>query len=118
MIKISWLHSTKNGCMESLNYLFSPDRCLLPNDTDLFYVGTNILVRNKKKIMNEKIESGKGSTELSIYEKKQAGEKNGQLQKTHKLIITMPPLNSDAMSSDNSKDKQNNAMTKLGRQGF
>ncbi len=30
----------------------------------------------------------------------------------------MPPLNSDAMSFDDSKDKQNNAMTKSGGQGF
>jgi hypothetical protein len=30
----------------------------------------------------------------------------------------MPPLTSDAMSSDNSKDEQNNAMAKSGRQGY
>ncbi len=30
----------------------------------------------------------------------------------------MPPLNSDAMSSDDSKDKWNNATTKLGGQGY
>jgi hypothetical protein len=68
--------------------------------------------------MNEKIESRKGSTELSVYEKKQAGEKMDNAKKPHKLITTTPPLNSDAMSSDDSKEKQNNAMTKLGRQGF
>jgi hypothetical protein len=37
---------------------------------------------------------------------------------THKMITTMPPLNSDAMSSDNRKDERNNAMIKLGGQGF
>jgi hypothetical protein len=30
----------------------------------------------------------------------------------------MPPLTSDAMSSSNSKDKWNNVMAKLGRQGY
>jgi hypothetical protein len=30
----------------------------------------------------------------------------------------MPPLNSDVMSSDDSKDEQNNMMTKSGGQGF
>jgi hypothetical protein len=56
--------------MDRVNYLM-----------DLLYIGTNIFVRNKKKMMYEKIESRKGSTELSVYEKKQAGEKNGQHQK-------------------------------------
>jgi hypothetical protein len=42
---------------------------------------------------------------------------NGQ-KKTHKLIATMPPLTSDAMSSKDSKDKRNIAMAKLGRQGY
>ncbi len=69
-------------------------------------------------MMYEKIESRKGSTELSVYEKKQAAEKKGQCQKTHKSITTMPPLNSDVMSSDDSKDEQNNMMTKSGGQGF
>jgi hypothetical protein len=45
-------------------------------------------------------------------------KKNGQHQKTHKSITTTPPLNSDAMSSDDSKDKQNNSTTKSDRQGF
>jgi hypothetical protein len=39
-------------------------------------------------------------------------------QKTHKLIATMPLLTSDAMSSDNRKDEQNNAMAKSGGQGY
>ncbi len=40
----------------------------------LLYVGTNIFVRNENKIIYEKIESGKGSTELSVYNIKQAGD--------------------------------------------
>jgi hypothetical protein len=43
---------------------------------------------------------------------------NRQKQQTHKLITTMPPLKSDAMSSDDSKDKRNNAMAKSGGQGY
>jgi hypothetical protein len=65
----------------------------------------------------EKIESGKRSTELSVYKIKQAVD-NKQTKKTHKLIATMPPLTSDAMSSDNSKDEQNNATAKSGGQGY
>jgi hypothetical protein len=42
------------------------------NEMGLLYVGTNIFVRNKKKMMYEKIESGKCSTELSVYKIKQA----------------------------------------------
>jgi hypothetical protein len=41
----------------------------------LLYVGTNIFVRNEKKMIYEKIESGKHSTELSVYKIKQAGDK-------------------------------------------
>jgi hypothetical protein len=44
--------------------------------------------------------------------------KNGQHKKIHKPITTMTPLNSDAMSSDDSKDEQNNGTTKSGRQGY
>jgi hypothetical protein len=39
-------------------------------------------------------------------------------KKTHKSIATMPPLISDAMSSDDNKDEQNNATVNLGRQGY
>ncbi len=39
-------------------------------------------------------------------------------KKTHKLIATTPPLTSDVMSSDDSKDERNNATEKLGRQGY
>jgi hypothetical protein len=39
-------------------------------------------------------------------------------KQTHKSITRTPPLNSDAMNSKNSKDEQNNATTKLGRQGY
>ncbi len=42
---------------------------------------------------------------------------NGQ-NKLHKSIATMPPLTSDAMSSNNSKDKRNNTMVKSGGQGY
>jgi hypothetical protein len=42
---------------------------------------------------------------------------NGQ-KKTHKSIATTPPLTSDAMSSNNSKDKRNNAAVKSGGQGY
>jgi hypothetical protein len=35
-------------------------------------------------------------------------------QKNHKLIATRPPLTSDAMSSNDSKDKWNNMTAKLG----
>jgi hypothetical protein len=45
-------------------------------------------------------------------------KQNRQHKKTHKSITTMPPLNSDAVSSDNSKDKRNNMTTKLGGHGF
>ncbi len=51
---------------------------------DLLYVGTNIFVRNEKKMMYEKIKSRKGSTEFSVYEKKQAGDKKRTTQ--NKLI--------------------------------
>ncbi len=68
--------------------------------------------------MYEKIESRRHSTELSVYKIKPAGDKNGPKKQTHKLITTMPPLNSDAMSSNDSKDKQNNATTKSGGQGY
>jgi hypothetical protein len=44
----------KISCIDCLYYLFFPDRCFLPNDTDLLYVGTNIFVRNGKKMMYEK----------------------------------------------------------------
>jgi hypothetical protein len=74
-LKIFGYTVQKIGCMDSLNYLFFPDRCSLPNDMDLLYLGTNIFVRNEKKMMYEKIESRKGLTELSDYEKKQEGEK-------------------------------------------
>ncbi len=43
---------------------------------------------------------------------------NGQKKHTHKSITTMPPLTSDAMSSNNSKDEGNNATAKLGGQGY
>ncbi len=43
---------------------------------------------------------------------------NGQKKQTHKSRSTMPPLTSDAMSSNDSKDKRNNATAKLGRQGY
>ncbi len=39
-------------------------------------------------------------------------------QKNHKLITTTPPLTSDAMSSDNSKDERNNTTAKSGGQGY
>jgi hypothetical protein len=45
-------------------------------------------------------------------------KKMDNTKKTHKWTTTMPQLNSDAMSSDNSKDKWNNATTKSGGQGF
>ncbi len=45
------------------------------------------------------------------------GINNGQI-KTHKLITNTPPLTSDAMSSDDSKDKRNNATAKLGGHGY
>jgi hypothetical protein len=82
----------------------------------LLYVGTNIFVRNEKKMMYEIIESRKCSTKLSVYKSKQAGDE--KWKKTHKSITTTPPLNSDAMSSDDSKDKRNNATTKLGGEGY
>ncbi len=70
-------------------------------------------------MIHEKIESRKGSTELSVYKIKQAGDKKmDKTKQTHISITTMPPLNSDAMSSDDSKDARNNATTKSGRQGY
>ncbi len=42
---------------------------------ELLYVGTNIFVRNENKMIDEKIESGKHSTELSVYKIKQTGDK-------------------------------------------
>jgi hypothetical protein len=44
--------------------------------------------------------------------------KTDNTKQTHKLITTMPLLNSDVMSSDDSKDEWNNAATKSGRQGY
>ena len=41
----------------------------------LLYVGANIFIRNKKKMIYEIIESRKRSTELSVYKIKQAGDK-------------------------------------------
>ncbi len=38
-------------------------------------------------------------------------------KKTHKSIATTPPLTSDTMSSNNSKDEWDNATVKSGRQG-
>jgi hypothetical protein len=69
-------------------------------------------------MMYEKNESRKCSTELSVYEKNRQEKKMNNAKKTHKSITTMLPLTSDAMSSNNSEDKQNNAVTKMGRQGF
>ncbi len=60
--------------MESLNCFFFLISVSFLNETGLLYVGTNIFVRNKKKMMYEKIESGKHSTELSVYKIKQAGD--------------------------------------------
>ncbi len=42
---------------------------------------------------------------------------NGKKQ-PHKSIATTPPLTSDAMSSNDSKDEQNKAMVKSGGQGY
>jgi hypothetical protein len=42
-------------------------------------------------------------------------DKNKQ---THKSIATTPPLTSDAMSSNDSKDERNNATAKSGGQGY
>jgi hypothetical protein len=54
-----------------------------------------------------------------LFPRKNRQEKKmDNAKKTHKSITTMPPINSDAMSSDNSKDEWNNDMTKSGRQGF
>jgi hypothetical protein len=38
------------------------------NETGLLYVGTNIFVRNEKKMIYEKIESGKHSTEFACLQ--------------------------------------------------
>ncbi len=68
--------------------------------------------------MYEKIESRKRSTELSVYKINRQEIKNGQKKQTHKSITTTPPLTSDAMSSNDSKNKQNNMTAKLGGQGY
>jgi hypothetical protein len=65
----------------------------------------------------EKIESRKRSTELSAYKIKQAEDKQ-RTKQTHKLITTVPLLNSNAMSSDDSKEVRNNTTTKSGGQGY
>jgi hypothetical protein len=39
-------------------------------------------------------------------------------KKTDKSIATTPPLTSDAMSFDESKDNRNNATVKLGGHGY
>ncbi len=39
-------------------------------------------------------------------------------KKNHKWITTTPPLTSDAMSPDDSKDERNNATAKSGGQGY
>jgi hypothetical protein len=66
-----------------------------------------------KKLRLEKVKLNCLFTRKNRQEKKTDNAK-----KTHKLITTMPPLNSDAMSSDDSKDKRNNATTKLSGQGY
>jgi hypothetical protein len=98
--------------------LFFPDRCFLPNDTDLLYVGTNIFLRNEKKMMYEKLRVEKVQLNCLFMRKDRQEKKMDNAKKNHKLTTTTPPLHSDAMSSDDSKDKQNNATTKLGGQGF
>jgi hypothetical protein len=70
--------------MESLNCFFFLVGVSFLNEMGLLYVGTNMFVRNEKKIMHEKIESGKRSTELSVYKIKQAGD--NQWTKKTKLI--------------------------------
>ncbi len=45
----------KNGCMESLNCFFFLIGVSFLNETDLLCVGTNIFVRNKKKMIYKKM---------------------------------------------------------------
>jgi hypothetical protein len=66
-----------------------------------------------KKLRVEKVQLNCLFTRKNRQEKKTDNAK-----KTHKLITTMTPFNSDVMSSGNSKDKRNNATTKLVGQGF
>ena len=107
----------KNGCMESLNCFFFPDRCFLSQWNGFVVCRNKYICKKQEKNDVWKNESRKHSTELSVYKIKQAGDEYGQ-KNTHRSITTLPPLDSDAMSSDDSKDEQNNATTKLGRQGY
>ena len=66
-----------------------------------------------KKLRLEKVKLNCLFTRKNRQEKKTDNAK-----KTHKLITTMPPLNSGVMSSNNSKDKRNKATTKSGGTGF
>ena len=63
-----------NNCIKILNVSFFLIGVSFLNEMGLLYVGTNIFVRNKKKMIYEKIESEKRSTELSVYKIKQAGD--------------------------------------------
>jgi hypothetical protein len=66
-----------------------------------------------KKLRAEKVQLNCLFTRENRQEKKMDNAK-----KTHRSITTTPPLNSDAMSSDDSKDERNKVTTKLGGQGF
>ncbi len=89
-----------------------------PNDTDLLYVGTNIIVRSKKKWLMKKLRVEKVQLNCLFMRKKGRRWKSGNTKQTHKSITTAPALNFDVMSSDDSKDKWNNATTKSGGQGY
>ncbi len=76
MIKNCWLHNKKKRLHEKFKlFLFFLIGVSFLNETSLLYLGTNAFVRNKKKMIYEKIESRKGSTELSVYKIKKAGDK-------------------------------------------
>jgi hypothetical protein len=66
----------------------------------------------------KKLEIRKRSNGLSVYKIKQAGDEKWTKKQTHKLITSLPPLNSDEMGSNDSKAKQNNATTKMVGQGY
>ncbi len=64
----------RNDCMESLHGFCFPDRCFLSQWNGFVICRNKYFCKNKKKMMYEKDESGKHSTELSAYKIKQAGD--------------------------------------------
>ena len=64
----------RNDCMKNLNCIFFPDRHFLSQWNGYFVRRNKYICKKQEKNEYEKIESGKHSTELSVYKIKQAGD--------------------------------------------